>query len=220
MRRTISLSGATFVLLCIVVVLLAAPAGAQDGGGIPVGTPASGVDTDDNNSPPDVVMVAADACEVTPGASITLEDGDGTQARFVDGEKEITITAQEGHPKIEGPVDDFVGDHATFPDTDTSFDTDGDYTVVSSTGITCEGADAAPESTTPEGTTTKGATPAEDQYTSKKLPPGDINKPKDVVPGTIASKKVPNTGGPPYIALAAVTLLSVAVIAGRRLLRP
>ena len=227
MRRVISLSGAAFVLLCIVVVLLAAPAGAQDGGGIPMGAPASGVDTDNNNSPPDAVMVSADACEVSPGASITLEDGDGTQARFVDGEKEITITAQEGHPRIEGPVDDFVGDHATFPDTDTSFDTDGDYTVVSSTGITCEGADAAPEGTTPESTTpestttSKGATPAEDQYTSKKkLPPGDINKPKDVVPGTITNKKVPNTGGPPYFALAAVALLSVAVIAGRRILRP
>lgn len=205
----VSLSGAAFVLLCISIVLLAAPAGAQDGGGIPVGAPASGLDTDDNNSPPDVVVVSADACEVTPGASITLEDGDGTQARFVDGEKEITITTQEGHPRIEGPVDDFVGDHATFPDADTSFDTDGDYTAVASTGITCKGADAAHDDR---------ATPAADQY--KKVPPGNIKNPKGVKPGTIAGKKVPNTGGPPLFALAAVALLSVAVIAGRRILRP
>jgi hypothetical protein len=209
MRRAISLSGGAFVLFCIVIVLLAAPAGAQDGG-IPVGTPASGVDTDNNNSPPDVVLVAAEACEVTPGASITLEDGDGTQARFVDGERGITITISEGHPRIEGPVDDFVGNHATFPDTDTSFDTDGNYKVVTSTGVTCAGADAAHESTTP----------AETQYTSKKILPGDINNPKGVLPGTIAVKKVPNTGGPPYIALAAVALLSVAVITGRGILRP
>jgi hypothetical protein len=210
MRRAITLSGGVFVLFCILVVLLAAPAGAQDGG-IPVGAPASGIDTDDNNSPPDVVLVSADACKVTPGASITLEDGDGTKARFVDGEKEITITTQEGHPRIEGPVDDFVGDHATFPDSDTSFDTDGDYTAVGSTGITCGGADDVRDD---------GTTPAADQYASKKVPPGNIKKPTGVKPGTIAGKNVPNTGGPPYIALAAVALLSVAVIAGRRVLRP
>src|SRR5215211_3347671 len=218
MRRVVSLSGAAFVLLCIFIVLLAAPAGAQDGGGIPVGAPASGLDTDDNNSPPDVVVVSADACEVTPGASITLEDGDGTQARFVDGEKEITITTHEGHPRIEGPVDDFVGDHATFPDADTSFDTDGDYTAVASTGIPCEGADAADDGEGADAARDDGATPAADQY--KKVPPGNIKNPKGVKPGTIAGKKVPNTGGPPLFTLAAVALLSVAVIAGRRILRP
>jgi hypothetical protein len=33
-------------------------------------------------------------------------------------------------------------------------------------------------------------------------------------------RKVPRTGGPPYIPLAAVALLSVALIAGRAVLRP
>jgi hypothetical protein len=152
-------------------------------------------------------VIAANACTVSPGASITLADGDGTRARFVDGEREITITTQEGHPRIEGPVDDFVGDHATFPDTDTAFDTDGDYSVVASSGITCEGVGAAHESTTP----------AEAQY--KKVSPGSINNRKGVMPGT-GAKKMPNTGGPPYITLAAGALLAVAVIAGRRVLRP
>jgi hypothetical protein len=184
--------------LCTVLILFALPAGAQDRGGIPPGTAANGVDTD-TNSPPDAIMVAADDCAVSSGASITLEDGDGTRAIFTDKARGITITAPGGHPRIEGPVGDFIGDHATFPDTDTSFDTDGDYSVVSSTGITCEGGDGA-------------TTPADDQY-------GPVDNPKGVMPDT-GAEKIPDTGGPPYFALAAVALLSVAVIAGRRILRP
>jgi hypothetical protein len=227
MRRAASLTGTVFVLLCIVVVLVALPAGAQDSGGIPPGTAANGVDTDDNNSPPDVILVEADTCTVSPGASITLEDGDGTQAIFTDGEREITISDENGSPKIEGPVDDYVGDHATFPDTDTAFDTDGDYTVVSSTGITCEGGDAADDATPPPAdddatppADDKKVTPVEDQYKPGEKP-GDVANPKDVVPDTaVKGKKIPDTGGPPYIALAAIALLTVALIAGRGILRP
>jgi hypothetical protein len=228
MRRAASLTGTVFVLICIVVVLVALPAGAQDSGGIPPGTAANGVDTDNNNSPPDVILVEADTCTVSPGSSITLEDGDGTQAIFTDGEREITISDQDGSPKIEGPVDDYVGDHATFPDTDTAFDTDGDYTVVSSTGITCEGGDAADDDATPPPADDdatppaddKKVTPVEDQYKPGEKP-GDVANPKDVVPDTaVKGKKIPDTGGPPYIALAAIALLSVALIAGRGFLRP
>jgi hypothetical protein len=227
MRRAASLTGTVFVLICIVVVLVALPAGAQDSGGIPPGTAANGVDTDDNNSPPDVILVEADTCTVSPGASITLEDGDGTQAIFTDGEREITISDENGSPKIEGPVDDYVGDYATFPDTDTAFDTDGDYTVVSSTGITCEGGDAADDATPPPAdddatppADDKKVTPVEDQYKPGEKP-GDVANPKDVVPDTaVKGKKIPDTGGPPYIALAALALLSVALIAGRGFLRP
>jgi hypothetical protein len=228
MRRAASLTGTVFVLICIVVVLVALPAGAQDSGGIPPGTAANGVDTDNNNSPPDVILVEADTCTVSPGSSITLEDGDGTQAIFTDGEREITISDQDGSPKIEGPVDHYVGDHATFPDTDTAFDTDGDYTVVSSTGITCEGGDAADDDATPPPADDdatppaddKKVTPVEDQYKPGEKP-GDVANPKDVVPDTaVKGKKIPDTGGPPYIALAAIALLSVALIAGRGFLRP
>jgi hypothetical protein len=228
MRRAVSLTGTVFVLICIIVVLVALPAGAQDSGGIPPGTAANGVDTDNNNSPPDVILVEADACTVSPGASITLEDGDGTQAIFTDGEREITISDQDGSPKIEGPVDDYVGDHATFPDTDTAFDTDGDYAVVTSTGITCDGGDAAEDDATPppsgDDTTPpaddKKVTPVEDQYKPGEKP-GDVDNPKDVVPDTtVKGKQIPDTGGPPYIALAAIALLSVALIAGRGILRP
>jgi hypothetical protein len=229
MRRAVSLAGTVFVLICVVVILVTLPAGAQDNGGIPPGTAANGVDTDNNNSPPDVILVETDTCTVSPGASITLEDGDGTQAIFTDGEREVTISAEDdGVLRIESPVDDYIGDHATFPDTDTAFDTDGDYTVVSSTGITCEGGDAADDDATPPPTdddTTppaedkKGA-PVDDQYKPGEKP-GDVANPKDVVPDTaVKGKKIPDTGGPPYIALATIALLSVALIAGRGIFRP
>jgi hypothetical protein len=200
MQRVLSLAGTSFVLLCFVPVLIAAPVGAQNSGGIPPGTAATGVDTDNNNSPPDVIEVADSDCTVSPGASITLEDGDGTRAVFTDKARGITISAPNGRPKIVGPVGDYIGDHATFPDADTAFDTDGDYSVVSSTGVTCGGG---------------GTTAADDQYR-----PGPVNNPKGVMPETVVVRKVPRTGGPPYIALAAVALLSVALIAGRAILRP
>ena len=208
MRRVLFLAGTSFVLSSFVVVLIGVPAGAQDSGGIPPGTAATGVDTNNDNSPPDVIDVAASDCTVSPGASITLEDGDGTRAIFTDQQRGITISAQDGSPTIAGPTADYIGDHATFPDTDTAFDTDGDYSVVSSTGVTCGGG----------GTTAARAgdtTAANDQYG-----PGPVNNPKGVLPNTVVVRKVPDTGGPPYIALAAVALLSVALIAGRAILRP
>ena len=153
------------------------------------------MDTDNNNSPPDVIDFAASDCTVSPGASITLEDGDGTRAVFTDQQRGITISAPNGRPTIVGPPGDYVGDHATFPDADTAFDTDGDYSVVTSTGVTCGGG---------------GATAADDQYR-----PGPVDNPKGVMPETVVVRKVPKTGGPPYIAVGAVALLSVALIAGR-----
>ena len=199
MRRVHSLAGTSFVLSCFVLVL-AAPVGAQESGGIPPGTAATGVDTDNTNSPPDLIEVAASDCTVSPGASITLEDGDGTRAVFTDQQRGITISATNGSPTIVGPPGDYIGDHAMFPDTDTAFDTDGDYSVVSSTGVTCG-----------DG----GTTAANDQYG-----PGPVNNPKGVLPDTVVVRKVPDTGGPPYIALGAVALLSVAPITGRAILRP
>ena len=56
--------------------------------------------------------------------------------------------------------------------------------------------------------------PADDQY-SPKTP---VNNPNAVVPNTTA-KKMPNTGGPPYLAAGAMLLLGVAVVAGRGVLK-
>jgi len=200
MRRVLSSAGTCFVLSCFVLVLIVVPVGAQDRGGIPPGTAATGVDTDNTNSPPDLIEVAASDCTVSPGASITLEDGDGPRAVFTDQQLGITISAPNGRPTIVGPTADYIGDHATFPDADTAFDTDGDYSLVSSTGVSCGGG---------------GTTPADVQYK-----PGPVDNPKGVMPETVVVRKVPRTGGPPYIAMGAVALLSVALIAGRAILRP
>jgi hypothetical protein len=205
MQRVLTQAGTSFVLSCFVLILIAVPAGAQDSGGIPPGTAATGVDTNNDNSPPDSIDVAASDCTVSPGASITLEDGDGTRAVFTDQQRGITISAQDGSPTIVGPTLDYIGNHATFPDTDTSFDTDGDYRVVASTGVTCGRGNPV----------VNGATATGAQYKA-----GPVDNPKGVMPKTVVVRKVPRTGGPPYIALAAVAMLSVALIAGRAFLRP
>ena len=198
MGWAVSLSGAAFALLCFAMVFFVLPVGAHDGG-IPPGTAATEVDTSNSNDPPDVAQVAATGCTVSSGASITLEDGDGTQATLTDGKKGIVIFDQNGRPRIEQEAGDFVGDHATFPTNDKSFDTDGDYAVVSSTGITgCRGGNAAP---------------TDDQYTS-----GDVNDADDVIPGSTSSKQIPDTGGPPLLVFGAL-LLCAAVVVGQSILR-
>ena len=145
MRRTgeVSVSEAVLLtLLSIVLVsLLSGPARAQGTGteGIPAGTPVTGRDTENTNSPPDLIVFSADNCTVAAdesAVSITVEDADGTSARFVDGQKDVTITAPNGQPQIQGPTDEFIGDHAVST-SDPGFETDGDYTVASSEGVTC-----------------------------------------------------------------------------------
>jgi hypothetical protein len=65
--------------------------------------------------------------------------------------------------------------------------------------------------------------PADDQYKPIDKPggpKGPVDAPNGVKPDTVVGKQVPNTGGPPIIVLAAAgALLSVALIAGRGILR-
>src|SRR5215211_809360 len=104
--------------------------------GIPEGTPAPGTNPDNPSSPPNLITIGVEDCTVSDGASITVEDSDGTEARFVDGSRAIEIIGTRDEITIEGPPGDFIGDHAVST-TDPGFDTDGEYTVVKSTGITC-----------------------------------------------------------------------------------
>jgi hypothetical protein len=199
MGRAVSLCG-IFALFCVVLALLVVPAGAQQDGGIPPGTAANGSNPENPSDNPTLITIAASGCTVAAGASITLEDGDGTRAIFTDGERGITIISQDGRPRIEGPPGDFIGNHAKFPTSDKSFDTDGDYAVVSSTGVTdCEGGDAGP---------------AQDQYD-----PGDVDNPGDTVPNTSSETQMPDTGVPPYLALGALLLMFAALLVGRGVLR-
>ncbi len=205
MGRAVSLFGAVFALLCVALVLFVLPAGAQDGG-IPPGTAANGSNPDNPSDNPTIVTIAASGCTVAAGASITLEDGDGTRAIFTDGERGITIISQDGRPRIEGPPGNFIGNHARFPDdNDDDFDTDGHYLVVSSTGVTgCRGGNAGGDDTDP----------AQDQYD-----PGDVNNPDDVISDTSSNEQIPDTGGPPYLALGALLLMFAALLVGRGVLR-
>ena len=84
-------------------------------------------------------------------------------------------------------------------------------------GIACEelrgdGGGGVPISPEPER-----VAPGEDQYTPK-APPGPVDSPEGVVPGT-GARRVPATGGPSYLAIGALVLLRVALIAGRGILR-
>jgi hypothetical protein len=73
-------------------------------------------------------------------------------------------------------------------------------------GVACEDLPHRPQS----------GGPADDQYSD--TPPSDVNNPNDVLPNTTANT-MPNTGGPPYLAVGAVLLLGAAVVAGRGVLR-
>ena len=191
--------------------LFVVPAIAQDNGAGPTaGTPAPGTNPDSPDSPPDLVTISAQNCRVSEGASVTLEDGDGTTARFVDGQQGIEITATGNQISIQGPNDDFIGDHAV-ETSDPGFDTDGDYAVVSTTGITCAGGD-----TRANGGTGDDGNAAQDQYNA-----ADNQYADDVIKGTIPDKKILiDTGGPdlPMVGgvILAVGLVSLGIFLLRR----
>jgi hypothetical protein len=109
------------------------------------------------------VTIAAAGCTVSEGASITLEDGDGTQALFVDGQPGIEITSTSEQITIVGPNDDYIGDHAV-SSSDPGFDTAGDYAVVTTAGIACQGGGTPSDETETTGTTGTSTTPVVDEF--------------------------------------------------------
>ncbi len=133
---------------------------------------------------------------------MTLEDGDGTTARFVDGQRGIEITATGTQISMEGPPDDFIGDHAV-ETSDPGFDTDGDYAVVSTTGISCQGTGANQQPAD------DNANAAQDQYGGE-----------EVIKDTIPDKKIlVDTGGPTLPMIGGVILAAGLVGLGIYLLR-
>jgi hypothetical protein len=184
-----SLHGVFFLctaLLLLCLGLFALPAAAQEGpgSGPPAGTPAPGRDTNDDTTL-DIATIAANDCRVSPGASVTLSDYDGTRARFVDGRLNINITATENQLTIQGPPDESLEQNAVKKFPDTSFFNDGDWTVVSTTGITCRGGGSAADQQYDDG----GTTPTADD--DGTIPTGE----DDIIAETIPQKKLPNTGG-------------------------
>ena len=246
MRRTgeISVSGAALLALLWIalVCLLSGPTWAQGAGaeGIPVRTTATGVDTGGTDDPPDLVRIAANDCTVARGASVTLEDGDGTTAEFVDDERGATITAPGGRPQIQATNGGFIGDSATFPSADTSFDTDGDYMVASSEGVACAGtgggqrvddekdADPADDSARVadeiadlgcdellvlfRGESSSGGQYADAAFfaDSEVRARVEVCLEKEIVEGTAADEDLPDTGGLSLLAVAVLGLVSAA----------
>jgi hypothetical protein len=192
------------VYLCIaslfVLGLFALPAAAQEGP--PPGTPAEGTNPDSPSDTPTLITIAARDCRVSEDASVTLEDGDGTRARFVNGQRGITITSTSAQIRIEGPSGDYIGDHAV-SQSDPGFDTDGDYAVVSTTGISCQGTGASRQSADDDTGTPQGAD--DDQYGAAEANKGDV------IVKTIPDKILVDTGGP-GLAMIGVLLLSVALV--------
>jgi hypothetical protein len=192
------------VYLCIASLfvqgLFALPAAAQEGPA--PGTPAQGTNPDSPSSPPTLITIAAQDCRVSEDASVTVEDGDGTQARFVNGQRGIKMTSTSDQIRIEGPSGDFIGDHAV-SQSDPGFDTDGDYTVVSTTGISCQGTGANQQPADDNAGATQGAD--DDQYGAAEAEKGNV------IVKTIPDKILVDTGGP-SLAMIGVLLLSVGLV--------
>jgi Excalibur calcium-binding domain len=190
--------GGLFFCLCaalsvVCLGLFALPAPAQEGP-LP-GTPAQGTNPDSPSSPPDLVTIAAVGCTVSEGASITLEDPDGTQAQFVDDQLEIEITSTSEQISIVGPNDDYIGDHAV-SSSDPGFDTAGEYAVVSTAGIACQGTSptpSAPPTTTADLDCADFATQREAQVELER----DLSDPNglDADNDGIACEKLAGGGG-------------------------
>jgi len=148
-----------------------------------------------------------------------LVESDSTES---DGSKSFIVVEDAGNFSVETDVEPengatytvtveecSISQGGTPPETTAPENTAPESTTLEST---------SPESTTPETTAPEVTVPTEDQTTSKKMPPGDVSNPKDIVPGS-GAKKIPNTGGPPYLAVGALALLGVALIAGRGVFR-
>jgi hypothetical protein len=215
-RGVVSPHGLVFFWLASLLVLglFVVPAIAQDtGAGPPAGTPATGSNPDNPAGNPDLITIPAQGCRIAEGASVTLQDDEGdTQARFVDGQRGIEITATDSQIRIEGPNDTTsMGDHATFPDPgDTSFSTNGNYTVVTTTGISCQGTGANQQPTDDDN-----ANAAQDQYNA-----ADDQYADDVIKDTIPDKKIlVDTGGPILPIIGGVILAMGLVGLGVFLLR-
>lgn len=182
-------------VVSIYMVLLAGPISAQDsddGSGPPTGTPVNAQNTNNPSSPPNLFTIPVESCTVVDtGASVTLEESDGTQGRVVDGEGvEITATADQIRIEISNDGDQF-GDVAEFTDSDNAFDTGNAITFVSSAGITCAGDGTGQNQNNDQNISTPElSTPAQNPSNQKARP-----RRNDVIRNTIPRRRLPPTGG-------------------------
>jgi hypothetical protein len=120
----------------------------------------------------------------------------------------------QGETFVNAPAGTYFLDISFF---DLSSRGDGQYTI---TVEQCEGGDPSRNPNPGGGAPPPGggASPVvRDQYGANKRV-GPIDRPAGVIPRT-SVRRVPRTGGPPYLAVGAVVLLGTALIVGRRVLK-
>jgi hypothetical protein len=186
--------------------LFALPAPAQES---PLtGTPAQGSNPDSPSSPPDVVTITAPGCTVSEGASITLEDGDGTHALFVDGQQGIEITSTIDQITMVGPNDDYIWNYAV-SSSDPGFDA-AELVVVTTTNIACDGgnptqgtpeASASPVASSPPSSAPVSSAPVSAPASNPasapaSTPPSDSGSAPDSAPANDSNLEGQNAPGP------------------------
>jgi hypothetical protein len=90
----------------------------------------------------------------------------------------------------------------------------GNYTIAVEQ---CEGGNPSRNPNPGGGAAAPIRDPVRDQYASKTQP-GDVSNPRDVISRS-GVRRIPPTGGPPYLLVGTLALLGVALIAGRGVLR-
>jgi hypothetical protein len=201
-RGVVSPHGLIFfcIVSLFVLGLFVVPAIAQDtGAGPPAGTPVTASNPESPSSPPNLFVIPARGCRVSDGASVTLEEEDGTRARVVDGSGvDITATASQIRIKITGGQ--FLSDVATFPDpNDQSFDTGNEITVVTTTGISCQGTGAIQQR-------------ADDNAAQNHYNAADAQYADNVIKDTIPDKKILVDTGGLSLAMIGEVILAIGLV--------
>jgi hypothetical protein len=201
-RGVVSPHGLIFfcIVSLFVLGLFVVPAIAQDtGAGPPAGTPVTASNPESPSSPPNLFVIPARGCRVSDGASVTLEEEDGTRARVVDGRSvDITATATQISIKITG--DQFLSDVATFLDpNDQSFDTGNEITVVTTTGISCQGTGAIQQR-------------ADDNAAQNHYNAADAQYADNVIKDTIPDKKILVDTGGLSLAMIGEVILAIGLV--------
>jgi hypothetical protein len=201
-RGVVSPHGLIFfcIVSLFVLGLFVVPAIAQDtGAGPPAGTPVTASNPESPSSPPNLFVIPARGCRVSDGASVTLEEEDGTRARVVDGRSvDITATATQISIKITG--NQFLSDVATFLDpNDQSFDTGNEITVVTTTGISCQGTGAIQQR-------------ADDNAAQNHYNAADAQYADNVIKDTIPDKKILVDTGGLSLAMIGEVILAIGLV--------
>lgn len=192
---------------------------------------------DDSDGTVDRIEITAADCAIEKGATVTVEDGAGIPATFVDGDirndDEVTATIESTQEQIV--IDNFAADQL-----DDNFGAEGNEAgeVTDSSGITCgrddDGGNAAGGDEN-QGDNTKNNDDLEDlsceellvlfrgesssgeQYAdaaffadSEVRAQVEVCLEKEIVEGTAADEDLPDTGGPSLLALAVLGFVSAA----------